>query len=518
MPAKALKFKTYRIPEGRHCLIIQNPWPFDESVSNARKPQAYINAVVGWISIMIQDLCSVDIHHNDIQIFYQSTHRHLIVEIQSTALGSVDVLLGAHHSSAFLTAQYAGLGNLTSVIYEYNYMRFNSPEKTNWTNHTASYSSLPPEFPVKREDIGYSYPTPLPTDSPKHALAKPLPGRLIVGHPDSIQQTPAPAADPPPPANQSGGLAVDPHEGSSNTVIREQMTPLSERSPPPPPEANPPSEFAFTPYERPLNFPGRQTATNPSSSAPQQPEPAHTKRDPYEEEADALERLRDTTEIPVAAASTPHIKSETVKTEEYRPSVKMEEMFPDVNAAMRARAAETIYGGRNKEEGLGGVRVKTEEDWPIKAEYIPTSELVDILAQGRQALRERERRGVKREETDESEIKAEHSTLGVKPEPGDVPMPRARPANKRFDPFDGYEPELNSRQTPSVRGYSASTTYSRPPPARVKQEEESMSRPHAPSVKQDDRSGRGGRESHTYSPGVKREYDDGGYSPGRSFI
>ncbi|KAJ7314459.1 hypothetical protein DFH08DRAFT_431751 [Mycena albidolilacea] len=149
MPAKALKFKTYRIPEGRHYLIIQNPWPFDESVSNARNPQAYINAVVGWISIMIQDLCSVDIHHNDIQIFYQSTHRHLIVEIQSTAVGSVDALLGAHHSSAFLTAQYAGGGNLTSVIYEYNYMRFNSPEKTNWTSHTASYSSLPPDFPVK---------------------------------------------------------------------------------------------------------------------------------------------------------------------------------------------------------------------------------------------------------------------------------------------------------------------------------------------------------------------------------
>lgn len=119
----------------------------------------------------------------------------------------------------------------------------------------------------------------------------------------------------------------------------------------------------------------------------------------------------------------------------------MEEMFSDVNAAMRARAAETIYGGRIKEEeGLGDVRVKTEEDRPIKAEYIPTSELVDILAQGQQALRERERRGVKREETDQAEINAEHRTLGVKPEPGDVPMPRARPANKRFDPFDGYEP------------------------------------------------------------------------------
>jgi hypothetical protein len=119
----------------------------------------------------------------------------------------------------------------------------------------------------------------------------------------------------------------------------------------------------------------------------------------------------------------------------------MEEMFSDVNAAMRARAAETIYGGRIKEEeGLGGVRVKTEEDRPIKGEYVPTSELVDILAQGQQALREREWRGVKREETAEAEINAAHCALGIKSEPGDVPMPRARPANKRFDPFDGYEP------------------------------------------------------------------------------
>jgi hypothetical protein len=65
--------QTYRIPENRHYFFIQNPWPFDESVSNARAPQQYVNAVIGWLCCMVADLCDTEMNKSDIRVFYQST-------------------------------------------------------------------------------------------------------------------------------------------------------------------------------------------------------------------------------------------------------------------------------------------------------------------------------------------------------------------------------------------------------------------------------------------------------------
>ncbi|KAF7355716.1 hypothetical protein MSAN_01489500 [Mycena sanguinolenta] len=500
--------KTYNVPANCHYLLIQEPWPYHISLSDSPKQQANVNAVVGWVYCMVRDLCDCNINPSNIRIFSQSTHRHLIVELYSSSPDKLNLhlLLGAHHSSAFLTPKYAGQDNRTSILYEYDYVRFNSPEKTNWTSYTATYETLPPEFAIRHEDAGFPYPTPSPADGPRHKLAKPLPSRLILGHPDSIQQTPTPLTDPLPPANQP----VEPLTTPSREQTRQPSIPNSRSlslsrsrspSPPPPPEA-PRSEFAFTPYERPLHFPADKRTTR--SSSPAAPAPTRIKRDPHEEEEDALQSLR---APQTAVAPGVRIKSE-IKTEEYRPSIKMEDKYLDEGTHRVKSECETEpYQSTVKKEELydeeaamrardaGGVRVKQEV--PIKAEYVAGPELQDLHTKGRQAMRERALEDVKHEQQ-EVKIESERSDLGVKPEPVDVPMPKPRPFNRSFDPFDGYGPDFgyngikkeedsndfNSRQLAARSSYASPSAHPRPSPPRprVKQEEIER-RPPPPHVK-----------------------------------
>ncbi|KAJ6515436.1 hypothetical protein C8R45DRAFT_956516 [Mycena sanguinolenta] len=507
--------KTYNVPANNHYLLIQEPWPYHVSLSNSPKQQANVNAIVGWICCMIRDLCDCNINPSNIRIFSQSTHRHLIVEVYSNSPDkfNLNLLLGAHHSSAFLTPEYAGQVNHTSVLYEYDYVRFNSPEKTNWTSYTATYESLPSNFAIKHEDAGYPYPAPSPTDNQRHKLAKPLPVRLILGHPDCIQQTPAPPSDPPPPANQ----LVDTSTTPSREQTRQPSSPHARsfsRSPPPAQQA-PPSQFAFTAYERPLHFPADKTMSH-SSSPPAAPVPS-IKRDPHEEEEDALQSLRDPQ---IVIAPGVHIKSE-VKTEEYHPSVKVENMHMTVQAAMRLRNQTTVDELRlnsecttedhqppvKKEEShdeeaamrtrnVGGVRVKQEEV-PIKAEYVAGSELQSMFTQAQQA-QARRALDATRYEQHETKIKSEHDGSDIKPEPVDVPMPKPRPFNRSFDPFDGYGPDsghggvkkeegsddFNSRQSAARSSYASPSAYQRPAPPRPRVKQEEIDRkPPPPHVK-----------------------------------
>ncbi|KAF8214027.1 hypothetical protein K438DRAFT_994200 [Mycena galopus ATCC 62051] len=538
-PQKKLKFKSYKIPAGRHYVLIREPWPYNASMSTARSPQNYVNAVTTWICCMVGDLCDTNINPSDVRIFSQSTHRDLIVEIESETL-NINHLLGAHHASDFLI-EPGHANNCTSVLYEYDYARFNSPDKTNWRSDVPSNLLRP--TPVKCEDMGSSYPTPSPTDAMRHKWAKHLPGRLTLGHPDCIQQTPTSATDPPPPANQPAGPSAprEPSQQPSVAAIQKREASLSPptRSPPPPEEV-PPSQFVFTPYERPLHFPSGPTAVR--SPSPPVPVPTRTKRDPYEEEEDALQHLRDTQIAAVGQGEGAiRIKSE-IKTEEYEPSVKLEDAYDEMQAARLRDTQTPVSHGDGVlhvkseikteyqpsvkmeaiHEDVRAMRVKQEEG-TVKAEYVPGPELQDLFAQ---ATRERERQAVKHEEH-EVPIEPESIPQGVKPEPVDVPMPNPRPSNKRFDPFDGYEPEygrrgvkkeeggeLNSRQWSSgtSSNYPSSSAYPRPPPPRVKQEEFSGRSPpsrtnHTPNVKQEEY----GYDSRRYSHGVKQEYNDGGY-------
>ncbi|KAJ6562759.1 hypothetical protein DFH09DRAFT_1159576 [Mycena vulgaris] len=581
MPPKApktikIKIKTYHRPKSLRYLFLRNPWPYHESVTNAQKgPQRYVNAVIGWLCCMIHDLCDVvNIEQSAVRIFYQGTHRDLIAEISTNNPNfSLEPLLGAHDSSAFLTSKYRGRDNLTSILYEYDYERCNSPEKTNWSDYRASYISLDPDFAIKhKSQTGHGYPNPSPTDAKKPERAKRLPGRLIIGHPDCMPQTLAPPANHStrpasmvPPLSSPHGRPSESTRQQSNpamTGVQAQSAASSERSPgsarrsPPPQEEPPSSQFAFTRYERPLNFPPGQASasvrsTSPPAAPQQQPDRPRIKRDPHEEEADALERLRDGHVAVgngcgdgIGAPRQVKVKTEegAIKRKEYQSTAEMLEMQWRVEAEMAARASagERMDGAgarvkqeQDLEDGRVDmpVHVKVEQGVGVKTE----PELVDLLARVQAGMRARNpgagRPEVVKQEERPVKLEADVQNLPVprvKPEPIDDHIPKPPPPNRCFDPFDRYgevkkeeEIELNSRQAPSrsLDGYPSSSAYPRHPPPRVKQEEfASRPRPpppptyaYPPSAKQEPESGASGytyagRDSRTYSPAVKQEY------------
>ncbi|KAF8184046.1 hypothetical protein K438DRAFT_2020414 [Mycena galopus ATCC 62051] len=139
-----------------------------------------------------------------------------------------------------------------------------------------------------------------------------------------------------------------------------------------------------------------------------------------------------------------------MKTEEYEPSVKLEDIYNEVQAARLRDTQITVSHGEGvlhvkseieteyqptvkmeaMHKDVRAMRVKREEG-TVKADYVPGPELQDLFAQ---ATRERERQAVKHEEH-EAPLKPESITQEVEPEPVDA-----------FDPFDGYEPESDGHR------------------------------------------------------------------------
>ncbi|KAJ7511458.1 hypothetical protein B0H11DRAFT_1955178 [Mycena galericulata] len=506
-PMKKLKLKEYNLPRNHQFLFIKRPWPFNDSMSTARNQQAYCNGVVGWLCCMIEDLCRIEISSTQIVIFWQSTHQDVIADIEllpsdDTPEPSLDAVLGAHHSAQFLTPEHVGDGNAISSIYYYDYLHKNSPAKTNWTDATASYKTLPKGFAIKHGGMWRpAYPKPSPTERGRLPLTRTLPGRLIYGHPDCAP----PLTEPEPvPANDEANIIV-PQEESAESFVRSpsrrpQSSPGS-RSPscppprpetrsPSPPEPTAPSEFALTPYERPLHFPRGHTVGAVESHSPF---PAF-KRDPHEEEEAAVERLRDVHSVKQEKLE------ESVKTEDqedrYTPSAQLLETFKLVQAKASSSSHMSHAKPIKREPGI-----KLE---PESGDQVPP-DLRDNFDRVQRELwgdGERERR-VKREEPKHGvPVKVEHHPvpLRAKPEPVDTPMPPPPPLDTRLDPFAGFEPgvsvkrevkeEFNSRLPPIINAHPPSA-YPHTPDPRVKREE------FAPSLRR--------ASSNTHSPGIKRE-------------
>ncbi|KAF7362764.1 hypothetical protein MVEN_00626100 [Mycena venus] len=325
--------------------------------------------------------------------------------------------------------------------------------------------------------------------------------------------------------------------------VQDQSAPLSKRSPdsarsPPPREESLSSQFAFTPYERPLNFPPGHTSTSaahrtsPPAAPQQQSEHPRIKRDPHEEDADALERLRDG-HVAVdhgygdGIGAPPHVKVKTeegvIKREEYDPIAEMRAMQGHVRAEEIARAGEGMGGARVKQEQEDGhvdmpVRVKVEQGVGVKTENETRARNVGEQRPDSKATKQEEQ--LVKLEADVQNFPVPK----VKPEPVDDHIPKPPPPNRRFDPFDGYgefkkeeEIELNSSQAPSTsfNGYRSSSAYPPHPSPRVKQEEFASSRQlYSPrvNVKQESGTSGYGYDSRMYSPAVKQEYNgDRGY-------
>ncbi|KAJ6626697.1 hypothetical protein B0H10DRAFT_507151 [Mycena sp. CBHHK59/15] len=250
--SKPLKFQTYRVPKNHYFFVLQNPWPFGTSPTS--NSQSFFNAVAAWLSFMIHDLCDLDISTTQLVIYWQSTHRDLIadIEIPLPASGEdlaviLSQILGAHRSSQFLIPEYAGHGDHTIVVWEYNLERQNHPDKTNWNAASATYTSLPDNFPVKRGDplipTRQMYPPPgVPKNVTQLKWCKPLPTRLREGHPDCVpiplQPAPPPTTLPQPSAHAPALVPPSANHNDKN-FLANANTASSSRSKGHPPGAEP---------------------------------------------------------------------------------------------------------------------------------------------------------------------------------------------------------------------------------------------------------------------------------------
>ncbi|KAJ7036782.1 hypothetical protein C8F04DRAFT_1094385 [Mycena alexandri] len=480
---KLKALKQYKIPKDKHFIFVKNPWPFHSSIFTARNETGHINNIVGWICVMVNDLCdtATAIGPVDVIIYSQSTHRDLIAEIEvpsSSGEFKLDPLLGAHHSLNFLRDQPEGVDVGTSVIFEYDYTRCNAPGSVNWTSFTASYTDLHINFPIKHEgrDGGtFAYPSPGPTDTKRPQWAKPLPGHLILGNPGRAPPLPAPpapqapnAAQPPhpqPPQHESAARLTAPQREPSTQPASVPIENSRLQSSPASPAR---SKLPFEPYER-----LRVTAT---------------KRDPYEEEQAACAQLRGPAEAaPVLqeaiVKSEPNVKQEAiVKQEEDVVSPAGRELVTRALAKMHAHNTQSSAEGgssimppqRVEDEGdVGNTEPAVKMEVDVDSSGIKREEAglspeeerlgeqaiaalsarnrnagqVDVLKpeQERNKAIQPEGIRVKREPMD-SDIPRPVPNIppppSIKPEPMDAPIPKLPPPHKRFDPFAGFEPDL----------------------------------------------------------------------------
>ncbi|KAF9524959.1 hypothetical protein CPB83DRAFT_909491 [Crepidotus variabilis] len=160
---KGFKVKQYKEPQEKF-LVVVNPWGIFNNFD-----QADFNHIGAWFEFMLQE------KHPGSRlraIYYQRTHKNIIVELPSE-VKDVEPFLGAHHYQSFLVN--APLSTEVAIVYEYRYSTFGDPSDKNFVMGYPMYNnleSIPSTFPVKREyPPSFSAPAP-PLDVP---YARPIP-------------------------------------------------------------------------------------------------------------------------------------------------------------------------------------------------------------------------------------------------------------------------------------------------------------------------------------------------------
>ncbi|KAJ7648091.1 hypothetical protein FB45DRAFT_895224 [Roridomyces roridus] len=376
MPPKQFKIKTYKPEKHHHYLFFHEPWPHHQNLS--QHGDNCCKNIVAWLSIMIEDLCGIEIHPTQVALYYQSTHKNVIADIEiqpSSEFQSpcLDPLLGAHHTTAFLKYG-AERPNQITTIYYYDFARFNSPDRTNWSPITTTFPSLAPQFPVKRGGALHpAYPHPQPTDRGQLKLCSRLPGRLILGHPDCVPIPLEPTAPQPNPPGASNADSPSPRARTTSPPPPVERQPTPQRASPPataPPDPLPRSEFAFAPYESPLHLrrpPNPSQSTSSESDHPSQPPSSKskmdTKRDPYEEDEHAFAQLHNV-ETEEEHSVAVKLEDTSVKTEVGTESDPV--LFARVMAKVTANSARPPVNGSTS-ASVPPHRVKDEPDVEAKA-------------------------------------------------------------------------------------------------------------------------------------------------------
>ncbi|EAU92051.1 hypothetical protein CC1G_06038 [Coprinopsis cinerea okayama7 len=299
------KPKAYKPPQEKFVVVV-NPWGYADNV------QVAVNQITAWFEVMLDNRHPQTRPHC---IYYQKTHRNVIVELPPTV--QIEYILGTHRYARFLDRGIHVGPDQAAHIYEYNYRRFNHPERTNWSAGYPSYSRRPPNFPIR-------------TPYPPPELAPPPPGHIHYAIPPVFPPLPL----------------FEPAEPQASTS--------SKPSPPKPPSpaprtASPPPANAvhslFKPYEPPGHYrrpstpppspPQPSIVTESSTSDNAQPSAVTDKLkkfDPFEEEEAALRFLRsetlDTKPPSELEASTPNVmKKEPTPDYDVKPKIEPSDSF-----------------------------------------------------------------------------------------------------------------------------------------------------------------------------------------------
>ncbi|KAF8161575.1 hypothetical protein B0H34DRAFT_385155 [Crassisporium funariophilum] len=288
--SKGFKVKEYKVPKEKF-LVVVNAW----GLSDNFLPSDF-NHIGAWFEIMLQDNYPGTRVN---AIFYQRTHKNIIVELPS----NVDITryLGAHHYSKFL--RYPPNDPRIAYLYEYRYSTFGNPGNKNWSDVSPTYQSIPSGIPII-----YPYPSPLPAPNPSsdvpyaRSISADLHNQLV------LAQTLANiAADLPPlPAEPNLGQKSQRSPSTPTSSLPKQIvqsdrdarptpapTPDKGKNrqvePPTPAERSDTSSSLFTPYVPPSHY-SAITGGSTSRHSEINPPPNIKKMDPYEE-AEVAEAL-----------------------------------------------------------------------------------------------------------------------------------------------------------------------------------------------------------------------------------
>ncbi|KAJ7073149.1 hypothetical protein C8F01DRAFT_1106285 [Mycena amicta] len=366
---KAFKMTKYTPPAGKYYVYIHDPWPYDNHQNRRTAQDALVNWTLVWVCSMVRDICKVEMDEHRLVLFRKGTSRDVIVELEAPDDSDItvfDAILGAHHARDFLLHPDPSDSDF-SVIYRYDFERYNNPERKGWEDRSATKSfkpeDIPKVLPIKRDG---SYPSPRPVERRYRTRVgdvAPLPGRLLEGHPECI---PVPTHPPvqqaaelhePPIAGPSGQSATaGPSPSPQQSYARpsspipsgwgwwtDAQAPAPAPAPAPVPALLRASEHAFVPYESNLPTSTRSLSPNASQRSPS-PQPGKMgKMDPEDEENAAHAFLRAGPPVKIEVKTEPGsvlIKTEHVPEQPYVPSAEWMAAYERMQAFERERERE----------------------------------------------------------------------------------------------------------------------------------------------------------------------------------
>ncbi|KAF8805134.1 hypothetical protein BYT27DRAFT_7258250 [Phlegmacium glaucopus] len=266
---KAFKLKEYKVPPEKYVVVV-NAWGLPDKLDMNTK----MNEIAAWFELLLKnDYPDARVR----EIFYQKTHRTIIVELPREV--EIEKYLGAYHYSQFhKNIPPDNNPSRTAYLYEYHYAKFGHPGNKNWSGVIPPNHAIPAGLlQIMKDPFPRPHPAPLPTSETPYA--RPVPAKiqcqlaimrdvpLIASASDNTGEGRS-MEEPPLPPLESPCAAQAPNVDSSSFDL-------------------PPTESLFTPYEPPSHYVAHVESSKSRLNQQEQvsPELLQVKKmDPYEEE------------------------------------------------------------------------------------------------------------------------------------------------------------------------------------------------------------------------------------------